>query len=248
MSQAEHPAVHKLTLGERLKLELAWLDNFIKLWLLRLMIIGTHLAIIVAGCYLVVWALARKQCYSSIDEVPVKYAGLVLGCVKMIGSDENAFFNARVNAATELFKAGKVQFLLVSGDNHKNGSNEPQDMKAALIAKGVPADHIYCDYAGFRTLDSVVRARKIFGQRDFTIISQRFHNERAVYMARRLGTPDSVAFDAADASPDWMFKMYFREIAARVMAVLDVEVLNTEPRTLGEKVSIGPKTPPVDAP
>lgn len=246
--EAGVPPVHKLTLSQRLKLELAWLDEFLKKWLIRLMIIATHLLLIAGGCYGIVWALSHKQIYDSVDEIPVRYVGLVLGCVKKVGPYDNVFFNARVDAAVKLLQAGKVQFLLVSGDNHRNGYNEPQDMKDALIAKGVPADRIYCDYAGFRTLDSVVRARRIFGQRDMTIISQKFHNERALYMARRLGLPDSVAYNAEDADPEWMFKMYFREIGARFMAVLDVEMFNTEPKFLGEKVNIGPKWPPVDAP
>lgn len=245
---ASHPGIHKPTLGERLRREIAWFDAFLRRWLLRLMIFSVHALLIVGGCYGIVWALSHKQIYHSVDDIPVRYVGLVLGCVKKVGPHDNAFFNARVDAAAKLLQAGKVQFLLVSGDNDRDGQNEPQDMKDALIAKGIAADRIYCDYAGFRTLDSVARARQIFGQRDMTIISQKFHNERALYMARRFGLPDSVAFNAEDADPQWMFKMYLREIGARFIAVLDVEVLSTKPRELGDKVNIGPKWPPVDKP
>ena len=140
-----------------------------------------------------------------------------------------------------------MQYIIVSGDNSRSGYDEPSEMKAALIAKGVPATRIYCDYAGFRTLDSVVRAQKVFGQREFIIISQKYHNERALYIAQRHGMRDCVAYNAADASAEKMFKQYLRELVARVMAVLDVEFFGTEPKKLGEKISIGEKTPPVDA-
>lgn len=167
--------------------------------------------------------------------------------MKEIGELDNPFFVARVEAAAQLYHAGKVKFLLVSGDNFKRGYNEPADLKAALIAKGVPADRVYCDYAGFRTLDSVIRAKEVFGQDNVTIISQKFHNERALYMARRLGMPESVAFNAEDANRGWMLKMHLRESLARLLAIADVEILKTSPRFLGDKVTIGETTPPVDA-
>lgn len=245
--EEEPPAIHHPTFAERLRRELAWLDDFIKRWMVRLVIIAAHILLVLAACYGVVWGLSYKQLYSSVDDIPVRYAGLVLGCPKMAGAEENAFFTARVEAAHQLLQAGKVQYLIVSGNGSSALGNEAQDMKDALMAKGVPADRIYCDYAGFRTLDSVIRARKIFGQRDMTIISQPFHNHRALYIARRHGLPDSVAFNAKDADPKWMLRMHLREILARVMAVLDVEILHTEPKELGEKINVGPHWPPVDA-
>ncbi len=204
-------------------------------------------ALLIAALYFLVGWTAQGHCYNSVDDVPPRYLGVVLGCVKQVGRYENVFFNSRVKAAAELFHAGKVQFLLVSGDNHRNGYDEPTDLKEDLVKKGVPADHIYCDYAGLRTLDSIVRAQRVFGQRDFTIISQRFHNERALYIAHRSGMKDAVAYNAPDVADEWMFKMYLREIPARIKAVLDVEVLGTKPMFLGKKVLIGPNTPPVDA-
>lgn len=204
-------------------------------------------AVVVAAIYFSVVWMAHGRCYSSINKVPQKQLGLVLGCARKIGSYDNSFFYARVKAAAKLYHAGKVQFLLVSGDNHRNGYDEPTDMKNALIKKGVPADHIYCDYAGLRTLDSIIRTQRVFGQQDFIIISQRFHNERALYIARRSGMKDVVAFNAEDATGDFTAKMYLREIPARIKAVLDVEVLCTKPRFLGKKVLIGPNTPPLDA-
>lgn len=202
---------------------------------------------ILGGIHALVWWTACGVCHSGVDQVPVRKAGLVLGCVKKVGRFDNLFFNTRVDAAAKLFHAGKVQYLIVTGDNSRNGYDEPTDLKAALIKKGVPADRIYCDYAGFRTLDSVIRAKEVFGQDDFIIISQRFHNERAVYLARRSGISKVVAFNAADPDSDSIYKMHFREIFARCKAVLDVEILGTRPRFLGKRVSIGLDDPPVDA-
>jgi len=214
---------------------------------MRGIIIGANLALVAGAFYFVVWWVAHDRCYSSVDDVPPRNIGVVLGCVKKVGHYDNAFFNTRVAAAAKLYHAGKVQFLLVSGDNHRNGYDEPTDMKEALIKKGVPADRIYCDYAGFRTFDSVIRAHSIFGQEDCTIVSQRFHNERALFIARRSGMNEAVAFNADDINSESMAKMYLREIPARIMAVLDVEFLGTKPKFLGHPVSIGLKTPPVDA-
>ena len=241
----------KPTLTQRVKrqalVETAFLWSFLKKWSLRGLFIALHAVLIFGGFYAVVWWTARGACYSNIDRVPVRLVGLVLGCVKKVGKYDNEFFKTRVDAAAKLFRAGKVQYLVVTGDNSRNGYDEPTDLKAALIEKGVPADHIYCDYAGFRTLDSIVRAKKVFGQDDVTIISQRFHNERALYLAKRRGMPDAVAFNAKDPDTDSIYKMYLREVFARCKAVLDVEFLRTEPKFLGKRVSIGPRDPPVDA-
>ena len=226
---------------------MVWLSGFLERWSLRLIVFAFHAALVLAGCYVVIWWIAHDLNYDRIEDVPKREAGLVLGCVRKIGAYENQFFNERVNAAAALYEAGKVEYLIVSGDNHKNGYDEPTDLKAALIKKGVPAKRIYCDYAGFRTLDSVVRAKRIFTQDDCIIISQKFHNERALYIARRNGMYDAVAFNARDLSHDWMAKMYLREIFARVLAVLDVEVFGTTPKLLGEKIYIGANSPPVDA-
>ncbi len=223
------------------------IGRFLRNWWKRFIVIAASLVLIVAAIFFLVGRAAPDRCYSNINDVPQRTLGVVLGCAKKIGRYDNSFFYSRVNAAAKLFHAGKVQFLLVSGDNHRNGYDEPTDLKEALIKKGVPADHIYCDYAGLRTLDTIVRAHRVFGQNDFIIISQRFHNERALYIARRSGIREAVAFNAEDVTSDWMFKMYLREIPARIKAVLDVEVLGTKPKFLGKKVPIGPDTPPVDA-
>ena len=227
--------------------EVLWFDAFLRRWLLRCMVIGTHTVLALVACYFIVWSVARGRLYDDVEKLPIRTCGLVLGTVPKVDGHENFFFKSRIEAAAKLFKEGKVHFLIVSGDNSNAGYDEPSEMKAALITKGVPAARIYCDYAGFRTLDSIVRAHSIFGQTRFTIISQPFHNSRAIYIARRKGLVDCVAFNAANADTESMAKMYLRELAARAWAILDVEFLKTGPKYLGEKIEIGEKHPPVDA-
>lgn len=213
-----------------------------------MLLIAVPLVVIVlAAIYAVVGHLACGKTYDRVGDVPPRECGLVLGTIPKTGGRDNVFFTARIQAAAELFKAGKVRFLIVSGDNSRNGCDEPSEMKAALIALGVPATSIYCDYAGFRTLDSVVRAGKVFGQAELTVISQKYHNERALYIAQRHGLTGCVALNARDVGADKMMKQYFRELGARIKAILDIELLKTGPRMLGPRVHIGEKTPPVDA-
>lgn len=227
--------------------EMVWFDQFLKRWLVRFMVIGTHLCLAIAAFYLIVWGMSRGKVYDNIADVPARECALVLGTVPKTDGHDNQFFKARMQAAAALYKNKKVQFLIVSGDNSRRGYDEASEMKAALIVLGVPTTRIYCDYAGFRTLDSVIRARKVFGQSEFTIVSQKYHNERAIYIAHRNGLSECVAYNAADATGTSMWKQYARETLARVMVVLDVEFLKTEPKMLGERVFIGEKSPPVDA-
>lgn len=132
-----------------------------------------------------------------------------------------------------------MKALLVSGDNGSRQYDEPTAMKAALVAAGVPAERIVCDYAGFRTLDSVVRAREVFGQSRFLVVSQRFHNERAIFLARRLGI-EAVGLNAQDVPRSRALTTWLREYLARVQAVLDVTLLGTRPRFAGPPEPIRP--------
>ena len=182
---------------------------------------------------------AAGLCFTAVSDVPHRRAGLVLGAGrKLAGGRLNGFFVARIKAATELFKAGRVDYLIASGDNGYHGYDEASDMKRDLIASGVPADRIYCDYAGFRTLDSVVRAKEIFGQTDLVIVSQHFHNERAVFLAHAHGL-DAVGYDAADVPGRHGARARLREVLARTAAVLDVYVLHRGPKFLGPPVQLG---------
>lgn len=210
----------------------------LKRWLVRLAALSALTLTLIAVCHWRVAVAASGRLYDEAAAVPGGRVALVLGCAKKLrGGWSNPFFTSRIRAAAELFEAGKAHTLLVSGDNRHEGYDEPTDMKEALIAAGVPEDRIVCDYAGFRTLDSVVRAKKVFGATEVTIISQRFHNERAVYLARCSGM-DAIALNAQDVRLEWALKVYLREALARVKAVLDVQVLHTQPHFLGEPVKL----------
>jgi len=163
---------------------------------------------------------------------------LVLGCPRQVSGVPNQFFKNRIDAAAELFQHHKIDYLIVSGDNHVQGYDEPTDMKNALLDKGVPVDRIYLDYAGFRTLDSVVRAKEIFGQTSITVISQRFHNQRAIFLASHRGI-DAIGFNAKEVDVRYSFKTRCREQFAKVKAVLDIYVFRKQPHFLGQKVVIG---------
>ncbi|MDM1396196.1 SanA/YdcF family protein [Myroides odoratimimus] len=180
----------------------------------------------------------KDQLYNSVHEIPHNKVGMVLGTTKLLaGGYVNYYFTYRIEATAALYKAGKIDYIVVSGDHSRNDYNEPQDMEQALIEKGVPKEKIYLDYAGLRTLDSVYRMNVIFGQDSFTIISQPFHNERAVYIANHLDL-NTVAYNAQDVSRNYGFKTMLREKFARVKVLLD-NLINKKPKYLGAPVLIG---------
>lgn len=175
--------------------------------------------------------------YDSVDEVPHRRAGLVFGCSEKLGSRDNLYFKYRIEAAAALWKAGKVDCLIVSGDNREKYYNEPVAMRKALVKAGVPFRKIACDYAGLRTLDSVVRAKKIFGLDEVTLISQKFQNERAAYIAKANGM-DVIGYNAKDVEGYAARKTEDREVLARVKMWLDVHVTNKQPKHLGDRVPL----------
>jgi SanA protein len=176
--------------------------------------------------------------FDSLASVPANHVGLVLGCSPALRDGRpSPFFLGRVRAASQLFQAGKVDYLLVSGDNGSVRYDEPTQFKLALIAAGVPSDKIILDYAGFRTLDSVVRARDVFGQSKFTVISQRFHNERAVFLSAHHGIK-AIGFSAPDAVGFHGTFAHAREWIARARAVLDLRVFHAHPRFQGPRQPI----------
>lgn len=175
--------------------------------------------------------------YNSIDEIPKNKVGLVLGTSKWSRTGQvNLFFKYRIDAAVELYEKGKIEFILVSGDNALVEYNEPKSFKEELIKRGIPENKIFLDYAGFRTLDSVVRASKVFGQESYTVISQEFHNKRAVYIAS-LNNLNVIGFNAKDVNKNYGFKVYLREYLARTKVFVDI-LFNVEPKFLGPKIEI----------
>lgn len=192
-----------------------------------------------AGAGRAIRMCAKGRTFSDVATIPHRRVGLVLGCSRTLADGrDNLFFRTRMEAAVRLFEAGGVEYLIVSGDNHIAGYDEPTDMKRALVGAGVPADRVYCDYAGFRTLDSVVRALEVFGQTNITVISQRFHNERAIYIGARRGV-DAIGYNAADIDAFNSLRTRLREQGARVKTVLDVTLLRTRPKFLGPRIEIG---------
>ncbi|QXB55586.1 vancomycin high temperature exclusion protein [Aeromonas sp. FDAARGOS 1415] len=186
---------------------------------------------------------ARHYTYDDVDAVPYNRVALVLGTSKyLIGGSPNHYFKYRIKAAAELYNNGKVDYILVSGDNATVQYNEPRQMRRALIQAGIPASAIYSDYAGFRTLDSIVRAKEVFGQSHFTVVSQAFHNERAIFIARHFGI-EAVGFNAVDPSAYQGIKTRVREVFARLMGLLDLYVLDKGPKFLGEPIVIGAPAP-----
>lgn len=180
----------------------------------------------------------KNWVYNNIDSIPSQKVALVLGASKYIrGGFPNPYFDNRINAAHELYIAGKVKAFVMSGDNGREEYSEPEDMRDALVALGVPDSIIYLDYAGFRTLDSVVRMNEIFGQDSFIIVSQRFHNERAVFLAQYYGFT-AYGYNAKDVALGRVsYKTIVREKFARVKVFVDI-LLNKQPKFLGEPVVI----------
>jgi SanA protein len=174
------------------------------------------------------------QMYEDASLVSDGRVGLVFGCNPRVAGRENLYFTYRMVAAETLWKAGKVKGFIVSGDNSRESYNEPDAMKEALVARGVPVEKIVCDYAGLRTFDSVVRAKQIFGVRKVVFVSQRFQNERAQYMAKQCEI-DAISFVAKDLAGRGGLKTKLREVLARPKMVLDFKLLATEPKYLGER-------------
>ena len=186
---------------------------------------------------------ARDKIYSDVKKVPHRKAALLLGTAKYVAKGKkNYFYVYRIRAAAALWKAGKVDAILVSGDNASKYYNETIRMEKDLIKAGVPKKYIALDYAGFRTLDSVVRAEALFDLKEYIIVSQRFHLERALFIAQAKGQKDVIGFAAKDIPGTRAArKMAYREYLARVKAFLDLYILHTEPRFMGEKVKVNYK-------
>lgn len=176
----------------------------------------------------------RGTCYDDVSKMPRNHVGLVLGCVRYLESGRpNRYFTYRIEAAAALVHAGKVDILLVSGASHRKSIDEAGSMKEALIEQGVPAASIVCDRFGYRTIDSVLRARMVYGQGRLTIVSQQFHNERAIYIAERRGI-EAIGLNAEDVEPPRGRIVRLREYLARMRVLVDIHLSNTKPRVLGE--------------
>ena len=181
---------------------------------------------------------AADRLYSDVALIPENPVGLLLGTsAEGRSGNPNPYFTKRIDAAVALYNAGKVEHLLITGDNGRSSYNEPMDMRRALIAGGVDSVDFTLDFAGFDTFDSVVRARKIFGQQQMTVISQRFHNERALWIARASGI-EAIGFNAADLDHRPTRWSWIRERGARLKMWCDL-ALGVDPHFLGKPVELG---------
>lgn len=214
-----------------LKTIATWVSNT-----LAILFLIPFLLVILANQVIIV--SSEGYLYDSITDIPFNDAGLILGTShRLRDGNPNPYFHNRMKAAADLYHEHKVQYLIVSGDNRTKWYNEPEKMRAELLNLGVPDSIIYLDYAGLRTLDSVIRCKKVFGQDRFTIISQKFHNQRAVYIARQYGL-DAVALNADD--PDGLpnARLQIREWFAKVNVFLD-QIMKKQPQYTGERIIIG---------
>ena len=192
-------------------------------------------AIILLISSLFFYALSNKYIHTSVDDIPEAHVALLLGTSKYArGGRRNLYYYSRLLAAAELYHQGKVRFILASGDNRQESYNEPQTMMETLVAYGIPPEHIYLDYAGLRTFDSVVRAGEIFGLDNYIIISQYSHLLRAIYIAHR---NDQNVIGFASNMPSGIHNIRFqvRESLARIRALIDLHILNTRPHHLGKR-------------
>jgi len=179
----------------------------------------------------------KDKTYTSTEKIPKNSVGIILGTAKKLTNGlPNAYYANRIKATVTLFNAQKIDFILVSGDNGSIYYNEPKTIKKDLVTAGIPEEKIFLDYAGFRTLDSMVRAKHIFGLDSATIISQEFHNDRAIYIAQKKGL-NAIGFNAKDVFGANGLKVKVREYFARVKVFLDL-LTNKQPKFYGEKVEI----------
>jgi len=186
---------------------------------------------------------AHSYLFTSIQQLPFMKVALVLGTSAYTSEGHrNAHYYERLTAAKKLYISGKVKYIIVSGDNRSRYYNEPARMKKDLTRMGIPNTVIYCDYAGFRTLDSVVRAKRVFGQKSFIIVSQEYQNIRAVYIARQYGI-DAIAFNAEGDFAWFDARNQLRKWFARLLAVIQVNLFYTQPHFLGQPVIPGVNPP-----
>jgi SanA protein len=193
--------------------------------------------LIIFYCNKIIADNAKGKLYGDIQSIPYNRVGLLLGTSRTgQGGNNNPYYVYRIEASAKLIKENKIKYLIISGDNGRMEYNEPEAMRADLIHAGIDSTIIYLDYAGFRTFDSVVRLKEIFGQDSVTIISQSFHNERAIYTASKEGIM-AIGFNAKDVGYSAGFKTQVREKLARVKVFLDLW-FGKKPKFLGKKIVI----------
>ncbi len=211
------------------------------LYRIPLKIVGYLLSlalIVVVVCNLIIVFSSYQSHFDDITDIEPHKTAIVLGTSRFLKSgNPNPYFHYRISAAAELYHAGKVQYLILSGDNRAQNYNEPEQMRREIIRYGVPDSVLYLDYAGLRTLDSMVRSREVFGQDSIIVVSQKFHNQRAIFLARTKNI-NAIGYNATDLDKRQGIRTHVREVFARVLVFVDL-IMRKQPRHLGEKVIIG---------
>ena len=203
------------------------MKKVIKIFLWSTCIILFVCIVVMLICNQIVVNNAKGKVFYNIDSIKYNKVGLLLGTTPQarITKVKNYFFIYRMDAAEQLYKAGKIEKILISGDeNSLDGVNETECMRDSLVERGVPANAIILDGKGYRTICSVINANKVYGLKSFTIISQKFHNERAIYQAEHLGldVENIQAYNAKDPKSRRAYLTTIREYFARVKMFLDL--------------------------
>lgn len=218
------------------------LGRRVKILLCTLLIMTMFIITLVIGCNAIINHATVGLTYSSLKQLPYNKVGVLLGTSRYTSTGGyNDYYRIRIQAAYQLYQAGKIDYILISGDNATTAYNEPNTIRNDLLELGIPAERLYRDYAGFRTLDSIIRAHDVFQLDKFTIISQAPHNQRALYIAKE-NQIDAIAFNASSGAL-YNLNNQIRELLARVLAVIEVNILTTQPKFLGPPINIG-ATPP----
>ena len=205
--------------------------------ILLLAVIATSGLLIIYFCNRAIARSATNKLYFDTKSIPFNKVGILLGTSKYLSNGSvNPYYSYRIEAALALIKSGKIKYIIASGDNSRAEYDEPTQMKIDLISGGVDSSLIYLDYAGFRTFDSMVRLKEIFGQDSVTVISQAFHNERAIYIGEREGIA-TIGYNAHDLPKNSDIRETIREKLARVKVFLDY-LSGKRPKYLGPKVTI----------
>ena len=209
------------------KRELSMKKKVIKICAWTIGVVGVVCLALMLICNQIVVNNAEGKVFSDIDSIKYNKVGLLLGTTPQarIGRITNYFFIYRIDAAEQLYKSGKIEKILISGDDHSlDGVNETECMRDSLVARGIPASSIILDGKGYRTICSVINANKVYGLKSFTIISQQFHNERAIYQAEHLGldVKNLQAYNAKMPTSRRAFLTTIREYFARVKMFLDL--------------------------
>ncbi len=197
--------------------------------------------VVVSGASALISWRSRGRIYEEISEIPSHRVGIILGASVFSNGEPSLTLAHRLRAGLELYREKKVKQLIVSGDHGEASYDEPNVMRRWLMDHGIPSEAIFVDHAGFRTLDSMARARLVFGVDGAVICTQAFHLPRAIFLARHWKI-DAVGLSAEAYAPHRRIN-FLRETLAKTRAVIDVYLLGTQPRYGGPPIPLdGPSS------